>query len=141
MRFNWNYDYVKGSKIAYIFSIILTITGIVSILGLGLNYAVDFRAGSNVDISVSKAITAEQINPIIKDLGVDEGDVQVTTGADRVNVRFSNELMKIRRVNSNKNLASWIHQLPMRSTPLIRRWQKNWNATRFTPYSLRVSGS
>ncbi|WP_340399235.1 protein translocase subunit SecF [Paenibacillus sp. FSL H8-0079] len=92
MRFNWNFDYVKGSKIAYIFSIILTITGIVSILALGLNYAVDFRAGSNVDISVSKAITAEQIKPIVKDIGVDEGDVTITSGADRVNVRFSNEL-------------------------------------------------
>ncbi|MDR6718628.1 protein translocase subunit SecF [Paenibacillus sp. 2003] len=92
MRFNWNYDYVKGSKIAYIFSIILTITGIISILALGLNYAVDFRAGSNVDISVSKAITAEQIKPIVKDIGVDEGDVTITPGADRVNVRFSNEL-------------------------------------------------
>jgi len=92
VRFNWNYDYVKGSKIAYIFSIILTITGIISILALGLNYAVDFRAGSNVDITVSKAITAEQIKPIVKDIGVDEGDVTITPGADRVNVRFSNEL-------------------------------------------------
>ncbi|PRA00776.1 MULTISPECIES: protein translocase subunit SecF [unclassified Paenibacillus] len=92
MRFNWNFDYVKGSKIAYFFSIILTITGIISILALGLNYAVDFRAGSNVDISVSKAITAEQIKPIVKDIGVDEGDVTITPGADRVNVRFSNEL-------------------------------------------------
>lgn len=92
MRFNWNFDYVKGSKIAYTFSIILTIAGIISLLSLGLNYAVDFRAGSNVDISVSKSITAEQIKPIVKDIGVDEGDVTITPGADRVNVRFSNEL-------------------------------------------------
>lgn len=80
MRFNWNYDYVKGSKIAYTFSIILTIAGIISLLSLGLNYAVDFRAGSNVDISVSKVITAEQIKPIVKDIGVDEGDVTITPG-------------------------------------------------------------
>ena len=92
MRFNWNYDYIKGSKFAYTFSILLTIAGIVSLLALGLNYAVDFRAGSNVDITVSKAITAEQINPIIKDIGADNGDVQITTGTDRVNVRFSKEL-------------------------------------------------
>lgn len=92
MRFNWNFDYIKGSKIAYTFSILLTIAGIVSLLALGLNYAVDFRAGSNVDITVSKAITAEQINPIIKNIGADNGDVQITTGTDRVNVRFSKEL-------------------------------------------------
>ncbi|PZT57574.1 protein translocase subunit SecF [Paenibacillus silvae] len=92
MRFNWNYDYVKGSKIAYTFSIILTIAGIVSLLALGLNYAVDFKSGSNVDITVSKAITTEQIDPIIKDMGVKEGDVHITPGADRVNVRFSNVL-------------------------------------------------
>ncbi|UPK42866.1 protein translocase subunit SecF [Paenibacillus pabuli] len=92
MRFNWNFDYVKGSKIAYAFSIILTIAGIVSILSLGLNYAVDFRSGSNVDITVSKAITTEQIKPIVSDLGIDTKDVHITPGADRVNVRFSNVL-------------------------------------------------
>ncbi|RAW14921.1 protein translocase subunit SecF [Paenibacillus taichungensis] len=92
MRFNWNFDYVKGSKFAYAFSIILTIAGIVSILALGLNYAVDFRSGSNVDITVSKAITTEQIKPIVSDLGVDTKDVHITPGADRVNVRFSNVL-------------------------------------------------
>lgn len=92
MRFNWNFDYVKGSKIAYTFSIILTIAGIISILALGLNYAVDFRSGSNVDITVSKAITTEQIKPIVSDLGIDTKDVHITPGADRVNVRFSNVL-------------------------------------------------
>ncbi|MFC9712775.1 protein translocase subunit SecF [Paenibacillus sp. JNUCC31] len=92
MRFNWNFDYVKGSKIAYTFSIILTIAGIISILALGLNYAVDFRSGSNVDITVSKAITTEQIKPIVTELGVDANDVHITPGADRVNVRFSNVL-------------------------------------------------
>ncbi|PAF30794.1 protein translocase subunit SecF [Paenibacillus sp. 7516] len=92
MRFNWNFDYIKGSKIAYTFSIILTLAGIISLFSLGLNYAVDFRSGSNVDITVSKAITSEQITPIIKDIGVNEGDVNITPGADRVNVRFSNVL-------------------------------------------------
>ncbi|NEU62119.1 protein translocase subunit SecF [Paenibacillus sp. ALJ109b] len=92
MRFNWNFDYVKGSKFAYAFSIILTIAGIISILALGLNYAVDFRSGSNVDITVSKAITTEQIKPIVSELGVDTKDVHITPGADRVNVRFSNVL-------------------------------------------------
>ncbi|MET3940288.1 preprotein translocase subunit SecF [Paenibacillus sp. PvP094] len=92
MRFNWNFDYIKGSKIAYTFSIILTLAGIISLFSLGLNYAVDFRSGSNVDITVSKAITSEQITPIIKDIGANEGDVNITPGADRVNVRFSNVL-------------------------------------------------
>lgn len=92
MRFNWNFDYIKGSKIAYTFSIILTLAGIISLFSLGLNYAVDFRSGSNVDITVSKAITSEQITPIIKDIGVNEGDVNITPGTDRVNVRFSNVL-------------------------------------------------
>ncbi|MGF9698375.1 protein translocase subunit SecF [Paenibacillus sp. MABNR03] len=92
MRFNWNFDYIKGSKIAYTFSIILTVAGIISLLSLGLNYAVDFRSGSNVDITVSKAITAEQIKPIINDIGINDGDAHITTGADRVNVRFSNVL-------------------------------------------------
>lgn len=141
MRFNWNFDYVKGSKIAYIFSIILTITGIISILALGLNYAVDFRAGSNVDISVSKAITAEQIKPIVKDIGVDEGDVTITPGADRVNVRFSNELDETQESKFKQEFTKLDASASYEVNTVDPEMAKELSATRSTRYSLQVSGS
>lgn len=141
MRFNWNFDYVKGSKIAYIFSIILTITGIISILALGLNYAVDFRAGSNVDISVSKAITAEQIKPIVKGIGVDEGDVTITSGADRVNVRFSNVLDENQESKFKEEFAKLDASASYEVNTVDPEMAKELSATRSTQYSLQVSGS
>ena len=57
--------------------------------------AVDFRAGSNVDISVSKAITAEQIEPIVKE-SVLMRVMLITPGDDRMNIRFTMNWMRPR---------------------------------------------
>lgn len=114
MRFNWNFDYIKGSKIAYTFSIILTVVGIISLLSLGLNYAVDFRSGSNVDITVSKAVTTEQINPIVNELGVDTKEVRLQL--DLIGLIFDSRTywMKTKKANSSKNLANWMRLLLMK---------------------------
>ncbi|WP_082112474.1 protein translocase subunit SecF [Paenibacillus sp. DMB20] len=86
MRFK-NFDYVGASRYFYTFSIILTIAGIICLAAFGLNYGVDFRSGSNVDITTSKQLTEEQLKPIFSKINIDE-EPDVTPGADRVNVRF-----------------------------------------------------
>lgn len=90
MRFK-NFDYVGASRYFYTFSIILTIVGAICLAALGLNYGVDFRSGSNVDITTSKQITVEQIEPILKEAGIEE-EASITPGNDRVNIRFSQVL-------------------------------------------------
>lgn len=61
MRFNKDMDYVHWSKYFFIFSIVLTVLGVVFLGFLGLNYSVDFRAGSNVDVSLSKNLTQAEL--------------------------------------------------------------------------------
>lgn len=51
MRFKKELDFVHLSKYFYIFSIALTVAGLIFLATFGLNYSVDFKAGSNVDIS------------------------------------------------------------------------------------------
>lgn len=87
MRFK-NFDYVGASRYFYTFSIILTIAGAICLAALGLNYGVDFRSGSNVDITTSKQLTAEQLEPILKEAGITE-EASITPGNDRINIRFS----------------------------------------------------
>ncbi|KFN11337.1 protein translocase subunit SecF [Paenibacillus macerans] len=91
MRFNKNLDYVHLSKYFYILSIVLTITGLICLSVFGLNYSVDFKAGSNVDISLTKPLTAEQVKPILDKLGIAEGTT-VSLGEDRMNIRFTQVL-------------------------------------------------
>lgn len=91
MTFNKNLNYVHLSKYFYMLSIALTIAGLICLSVLGLNYSVDFRAGSNVDISLSKSLTAEQVAPILNELGINEGTT-VNPGENRMTIRFNNVL-------------------------------------------------
>ncbi len=94
MSFNKNvksFNFVHISKYCYMVSIALTVVGIICLSLFGLNYSVDFRAGSNVDITTSQKLTEEQIHPILEKLGVAEG-TSVSPGDDRMTIRFTNVL-------------------------------------------------
>lgn len=91
MRFKKEIDFVHLSKYFYIFSIALTVAGLVFLATFGLNYSVDFKAGSNVDVALSKSITLEQLQPALKDAGV-EHEPTITVGDQRVNIRYDQEL-------------------------------------------------
>lgn len=82
-----NFDFVGKSRFFYILSIAITILGLVFLLTRGLNYGVDFQSGSNVDISLSKSLTTEQIDTVLEEAGIGE-DASITPGNDRVNIRF-----------------------------------------------------
>ncbi|MBD7967415.1 protein translocase subunit SecF [Paenibacillus gallinarum] len=92
MRFNWDFDYIKISKYFYTFSIIITLLGILSLAVFGLNYGVDFRSGSNVDITASKSVTKEEIEPVLEEIGLAADEPQISAGSDRVNIRFPSVL-------------------------------------------------
>lgn len=91
MSFKKEIDFVHISKYFYTASIILTIVGIICLSVFGLNFGVDFRAGSNVDISLSKSLTQSQVLPILEKLGIEDG-TSITPGDKRMNIRFIEEL-------------------------------------------------
>ncbi|MEK4060268.1 MULTISPECIES: protein translocase subunit SecF [Paenibacillus] len=91
MRFKKELDFVHLSKFFYIFSIVLTILGLVFLGFLGLNYSVDFKAGSNVDVALSKTITQEELNPALSGLGLSH-EPSITIGEKRVNIRYDEVL-------------------------------------------------
>lgn len=86
-----NMNFVHLSKYFYIFSIALTVAGIICLSVFGLNYSVDFRAGSNVDISLAKGITAEQVKPILDKLKIAD-EATISPGEERMNIRFTQVL-------------------------------------------------
>jgi SecD/SecF fusion protein len=58
---------------------------------MGLNYSVDFKAGSNVDVALTKSITQDQLKPALDGLGLDH-EPTITIGDKRVNIRYDQEL-------------------------------------------------
>ncbi|MBW4080237.1 protein translocase subunit SecF [Paenibacillus sp. S150] len=91
MRFKKELDYVHLSKYFYIISIAITIVGLVFLATLGLNYSVDFKAGSNVDVALSKNITLEELKPALNELSVSH-EPTITLGENRVNIRYDEVL-------------------------------------------------
>ncbi|MBO2943416.1 protein translocase subunit SecF [Paenibacillus sp. F411] len=90
MRFE-NFDFVRLSRYFYMFSIALTVAGLIFLSVFNLNYGVDFRSGSNVDVTTEKSLTEAQLQPIVD--GLDVGDqTTITPGSDRINIRFSDVL-------------------------------------------------
>ncbi|WP_151735983.1 protein translocase subunit SecF [Paenibacillus tengchongensis] len=91
MRFKKELDFVHLSKYFFIFSIVLTILGVLFLAIFGLNYSVDFKAGSNVDVSLSKNITSEQLQPALDALKLSH-EPSITMGENRVNIRYDEVL-------------------------------------------------
>ncbi|GGN97469.1 protein translocase subunit SecF [Saccharibacillus kuerlensis] len=83
----WDFNFVKASKYFYTFSVILTLAGILSLAVFGLNYGVDFRSGSNVDIAVSKVVSKAEVQQVVNEANLDQ-EANITAGSDRVNIRF-----------------------------------------------------
>jgi SecD/SecF fusion protein len=91
VRFKKELDFVHLSRFFYIFSIAITLAGLIFLATMGLNYSVDFKAGSNVDVALTKSITQDQLKPALSGLGL-EHEPTVTIGDKRVNIRYDQEL-------------------------------------------------
>jgi SecD/SecF fusion protein len=92
---------MKASKYFYGFSIALAIVGIICISIFGLNYGVDFRSGSNVDVNLTKPVTQAEIQSLLDSQGIGK-DVDYTPGNDRFGIRFS-EVLTDQQVNELKS--------------------------------------
>ena len=65
-----NFNFIRYRKIAYGFSIILLLAGMVSLVVKGLNYGIDFRGGSEVVIRFDKNVDVGQIRSVLDAAGV-----------------------------------------------------------------------
>ena len=88
-------DFVHYSKYFYIFSIVITIAGILSLSFLGLNYGVDFKSGSSVDIQTSKDLSGQrqELESYLEAGGYGKHNAP-TFGQGRVTIRFDSVLQQ-----------------------------------------------
>ncbi|MFF2887113.1 protein translocase subunit SecF [Paenibacillus sp. NPDC057967] len=87
------YDVVKNRNKFLLSSLALTIIGILSLVFFQLNLGIDFKAGSNMDVATTKAVSQQEVNEVLKSLGYE--DLAPTIGGqnnDRISIRFSDVL-------------------------------------------------
>lgn len=83
------FNFVKHRKLFFTLSTAVTIIGIVTMLVFNLNYGVDFKAGTNLDISVGQTITKESAEKIFAEAGLTPASMSI--GGDnnsRITARF-----------------------------------------------------
>lgn len=106
MHFNTKirFDFIKHSRKFFLFSSIMTVLGIISLLVFHLNYGVDFKAGTNMDITVGQSITQSEASDLLTQAGYK--DITPTVGGnnnDRVSARFD-EVLDQDKVNAVKKV-------------------------------------
>lgn len=87
------FDFIKHRNKFFLFSAILTIVGILTLSIFHMNFGVDFKAGTNMDILVGKKITQAEAKEVLSQQGY--SDVTPTVGGtngDRVSARFDDVL-------------------------------------------------
>ncbi|EJW17093.1 protein translocase subunit SecF [Paenibacillus alvei] len=91
MRFKGTFNFVHQSKYFFIFSIVITILGALSLSIFGLNYGVDFSSGTNVDINLTKKIEKSQVEDLLKTYNFKK-EPTITMGTERITIRFTEVL-------------------------------------------------
>ncbi|MHA6485118.1 protein translocase subunit SecF [Paenibacillus sp. strain BS8-2] len=84
------YDVVGNRNKYFIFSIALTLVGIISLILFQLNFGVDFKAGTNIDVSIGQSVTQQEINDTLHEAGFpDETSTIGGANKDRATIRFT----------------------------------------------------
>jgi len=100
------FDFVKHRRIFFTISSALTIAGIVSLLVFGLNFGVDFKAGTSMDIAVGKAVSQAEAESVLREAGFEPESVVVGGGGERVSIRFG-RVLDAEQGESNKVLNAF----------------------------------
>ncbi len=94
MFVNFKIDYIKLRKPSFIISGALIVIGILSLLIFNLNYGVDFKAGTTLDISAGVQMNKDKVDALIHESFPEVKEVIITLGgnAERVTARFDTVL-------------------------------------------------
>ncbi|MBD0381730.1 protein translocase subunit SecF [Paenibacillus sedimenti] len=99
MGFKKQYDFVKSRNIYFAISAIILIAGLAVMLFAGMNFGVDFKAGTNIDLVVGKQLDKAKVDEIMKELSsggeIKSRYAEPTIGgnnSDRVSIRFDDVL-------------------------------------------------
>lgn len=92
MHYKIHLDFIKHRKKFFAFSIAITVIGILVLAFAGLNYGVDFRAGTTMDIEVGKPIAQADADALIAEAGFEGVHPTIGGEGDRLTIRFPETL-------------------------------------------------
>ena len=101
---NLNVDFMKKRKFFYLLSTTLFLIGFVNILFRGLQFGIDFKGGTELELKSSKPIDIVVIRQNLEQIGL--GDVEVKMFGGNQSILIRTELQEIPRAIYPKVVAS-----------------------------------
>ena len=98
---NINFDFMKWHKKAIYFSMFLILISVVSIFTKGLNYGVDFKGGTIIEISFNNEAPIEDIRKFLKENKYEKSSVQFFGSNKDILIRMPNILSSNESTLSN----------------------------------------
>ncbi|MDT2294710.1 hypothetical protein P7H15_20500 [Paenibacillus larvae] len=77
---NIKFDFVNHRKIFFWISTIIIVIGVIVLFWKQMNFGVDFKAGTSMDINVGQSITQEQAKDVFAKSAVDPQPAAVSVG-------------------------------------------------------------
>lgn len=90
---NLNVDFLGKRKIFYIFSTVLFIMGLLSVIFRGLSFGIDFKGGSEIVLQFEKQIDIGEVRKDVENIGL--GNVEVRTFGGETGALIRTELQEI----------------------------------------------
>lgn len=100
VQFYEKLDFLKNRRIFAGISIIIILTGFITMAFCGMNLGIDYKAGSDITIVTNDKLTKKEINKDLSSLGLKSSDI--TIGDNEVVIRIDDALDgdKVKAVNS-----------------------------------------
>lgn len=92
MHSNRKFNFVTSARKFMLISLVITILGIVAISIAGLNYGIDFSAGTSMDISDKQQVEEAKLRPFLDEHKLGEYSLTVSTSDNRASIRFKEAL-------------------------------------------------
>ena len=94
-------DFVKHTNKFIIFSVIILIVGLVSMIKGGLNLGIDFKGGTNITLKTTNELTKENLTKDINELKYDLENIEYLKN-DTVTISIKNALNKDEVIHTEK---------------------------------------
>lgn len=90
---NLNVDFLGKRKFFYMFSLVLFLIGLLSVIFRGLSFGIDFKGGSEIVLQFDKQINIGEIRKDIENIGL--GNVEVRTFGGETGALIRTELQEV----------------------------------------------
>ena len=84
------YNYLKLSKFFALFSLIVIVAGSIMFAVKGMNFGIDFQAGSDITLSYSENIKEEDLEADLQELDLEKVSIDITNS--EIDIRVKDEL-------------------------------------------------